>query len=79
MGCTDKTLVVLGHSDITVHKSFRNLSNIMIANPGQLTTYDVLWASNIVFPTDTLGGAAGTRTHVHAADDFVRDNDRGEE
>ncbi len=73
MECNDKTLVVIGRGDAVAHKSFRNLPNIMIANPGQLTTYDVLWASNIVFTTDTLGGAAGTRTHVQAADDFVRD------
>lgn len=78
MGCDGKTLVVLGRGDAVAYKSFRNLPNIMIANPGQLTTYDVLWASRIVFTTDTLGGAAGVHAHAKADDDFVRES-AGEE
>lgn len=73
MGCTGKTLVVLGRTDSVAEKSFRNLPDIIIANPGHVTTYDVLWASRIVFTTDTLGGAAGVGTHAQADDDFVRD------
>jgi len=67
-----KTLIVLGRDDRIAFNSFRNLSNVMIAEPGQLTTYDVLWSDDVVFTTETLGHAGGSGYGVSDAD-FVRE------
>ncbi len=77
MECGTKTLIVLGRNDIVAEKSFRNLEGVMLRRPGHLTTYDVLWSDQIVFTTDTLGGAARAGAYAVADDDFVRDS--GEE
>ncbi len=70
MGAGGKTLVVLNRGDEVAAKSFRNLPEIVLAHPGRITAYDVLWATNIVFTTETLPTA--TRYEV-AEDDFVRE------
>jgi large subunit ribosomal protein L4 len=70
MGATGKTLVVVGRNDDVATKSFRNLPQIVLAHPGRITAYDVLWASNIVFTTDTLPTA---RRYEVAEDDFVKE------
>ena len=71
IGATGKTLVVLAHGDDIAVKSFRNLPEIVLAHPGRITAYDVLWASNIVFTTDTLPTATG---YDVAKDDFVKES-----
>lgn len=70
IGATGKTLVVLGKGDDVATKSFRNLPEIVLTHPGRITAYDVLWASNVVFTTDTLPTTAG---YDVAEDDFVKE------
>jgi large subunit ribosomal protein L4 len=69
-----KVLLVLGRSDRIPERSFRNLRGIAIVEPGQLTTYDVLWADTLVFTTDTIGsvGAQGAFDVTEA--DFVEES-----
>lgn len=72
IGAAGKTLIVLGGDDTVAFKAFRNLSNVMIAEPGQLTTYDVLWSDDVVFTADALGHAGGSGYGVSDSD-FVRE------
>lgn len=71
MGLEGKTLVILGHSDDIALRSFRNLPDIVLSHAGRITAYDVLWASNIVFTTDSLPTDVG---YDVAKDDFVKES-----
>jgi large subunit ribosomal protein L4 len=48
-------LLVLDAPDENIEKSFRNLSHVRIAFPGNLGTHEVLYADWIVFTKDALG------------------------
>ena len=74
-----KTLVVVGKGDDAAIKSFRNLPEVIIANPGHVTTYDVLWASTVVFTTETLGLAGGAGAYEATDEDFVKETTEGAE
>ena len=77
---TTKTLVVLGAGETVARKSLRNLENVVLTMPGQVTPYDVLWSDVVVFTTGTLLGADGTNVFAVSDDDFVREAvDAGEE
>jgi large subunit ribosomal protein L4 len=75
VGAKFKTLLVLNSLDEVAAVSFRNLPQVVISEPGHLTAYDVLWARNIIFTTQTVGSAGGGG---HAYDvsksDFVRED-----
>ncbi len=73
MGVDGKALVVLGRSDRTAHKSFRNLRGVAIVEPGQINTYDVLWSDVVVFTTDTVGSVTGGHAFEVSEDDFTPD------
>ena len=47
-------LLVLPEPDEVVQKSFRNLPNVKVAFPGNLATYDVLYADWVLFAADAL-------------------------
>lgn len=70
-----KTLLVLRKMDETAGTAFRNLPNVLIAEPGQLTTYDVLWASQLVFTTESLRTVNGGGAYDISKSDFVRDEE----
>ena len=72
IGTEDKVLVVLGSADRTLALSLRNLPAVALAEPGEITTYDVLWADTVVFTTDTIEAAA-TGSYDVAKGDFVRE------
>ena len=55
MGAAGKALVVLSQLDGVAGRSFRNLPEVILAEPGHLTPYDVLWADQVVFTTHTVG------------------------
>jgi large subunit ribosomal protein L4 len=65
-------LVVIGRSDETGAKSARNLPGVHVLAPGQLNTYDVLRADDVLFSVEALNAyiaahkaadtAAGTAT-----------------
>ena len=80
IGATTKTLIVLGAGETVARKSLRNLENVVLTMPGQVTPYDVLWSDVVVFTTGTLLGADGTNAFAVSDDDFVREAvDAGEE
>ena len=77
MEADGKTLVVLGTVDGAAGKSFRNLPEVRIVDPGHLTPYDVLWSDQVVFTTHTVGSVGHSSAYEVSGDDFVKDS--GEE
>ena len=73
MEVSGKVLVVLGPGDDTAKRSFSNLPQVMLTAPGRLATYDVLWATTLVFTRETVGLAGGGTRYEVAGDDFVRE------
>jgi large subunit ribosomal protein L4 len=73
MNVSGKTLVVLGRGDVVAAKALHNLPEIITIEPGQVTTYDVLWASNVIFTSATLGATEGSAAYVASAEDFVKE------
>ncbi|NND83838.1 MAG: 50S ribosomal protein L4, partial [Acidimicrobiia bacterium] len=73
MGIEGKTLVVLGQGDTTAVKSFQNLPDVILAEPGQVTTYEVLWATSLVFTSEALGATEGSAAYDASDEDFVRE------
>jgi large subunit ribosomal protein L4 len=60
LGLDGRVLLVLAGPDEAVEKSFRNLPNVKIEYPGNISTYDVLYADKLLFTAealDVLGGS----------------------
>ncbi|MGH8959160.1 MAG: 50S ribosomal protein L4 [Acidimicrobiia bacterium] len=70
-----KTLLVLGRSDETARRAFRNLPQVWITSPDQLGAYDVLWASQVVFTRQTLDIVNGGGAYGISKSDFVRESE----
>jgi large subunit ribosomal protein L4 len=77
MDLSGKVLLVTSSIDGIAARSARNLQQVIITEPGQLTTYDVLWADDIVFTDDTVGLVGGGRGYDPSDDDFVREDTEG--
>lgn len=73
MGADAKTVVVLDRSDAVAAKSFRNLSDVAIVEPGHLTAYDVLAADWVVFTNHTVGMVGTNGGYAVSKDDFVKE------
>src|SRR5690606_30876111 len=74
MGADSKALVVLDRSDTVAAKSFRNLSDVAIVEPGHLTAYDVLAADWVVFTNHTVGQVSSSNGgYAVSKDDFVKE------
>lgn len=73
MGVTGKAVLVLGRGDVAAELSFRNLPGVLVVEPGHLTAYDVLWADDVVFTTETLGSAARSGSYEVSETDFVKE------
>ena len=73
MGIEGKTLVVLGQGDTAAIKSFQNLPDVILAEPGQVSTYEVLWATSLVFTSEALGATEGSAAYDASDEDFVRE------
>lgn len=78
IGAEGKALVVIGRDDEIAAKSFANLPQVVLAHPDGITTYDVLWASTVVFTSDTLP-TAGPVAEATPEEDFVKETDEGVE
>ena len=78
MDASGKTLVVLGQVDGTAGKSFRNLPEVRVVEPGHLTPYDVLWSDQVVFTSHTVGSVGHSSAYEVSSDDFVKEGE-GEE
>jgi len=73
MEAAGKVLVVLDRGDHAAARSFANLPQVMLTEPGRLAAYDVLWAGTVVFSRETVARAAGAARYEVAGDDFVRE------
>lgn len=73
IGANRKTLVVLGKLDGVAGRSFRNLPDVVLCEPGHLTPYDVLWADQVVFTSHTVGSVGRASSYEVSDSDFVRD------
>ena len=72
-----KVLVVLGPTDGVASRSFGNLPKVVMTMADHLTTYDVLWADEVVFTRETLA-AIGPSTYDVTDADFVQEAAGGE-
>jgi len=75
------TLIVLTALDGAAGKSFRNLPEVRMVEPGHLTPYDVLWSDQVVFTSHTVGSVGRASTYEVSDSDFVKEieGDGGEE
>ena len=61
-------------------KSFRNLADVRMVEPGHLTAYDVLWSNQVVFTSHTVGSVGRGSKYEVTESDFVKEStDGGEE
>ena len=74
IGARGKTLVVLNNIDGVAARSFRNLPEVVMAEPGQVTPYDVLWSDQVVFTSYTVGAVSHAGTYAVSGDDFVKED-----
>ena len=75
IGIQGKTLVVLDKSDVAAQRSFRNLPDIRLAEAGHVTTYDVMWATDLVFSASTLNSLANPAGFEVSDTDFVKEEE----
>lgn len=79
IGVGGKALVVLSQLDGVAARSFRNLPQVILAEPGHLTPYDVLWADQLVFTTHTVGSVGRASSYEVSESDFVKEDEIGKE
>lgn len=80
MEAAGKTLVVLNQLDGSAGRSFRNLPDVRLVEPGHLTAYDVLWSDQVVFTSHTVGSVGRASKYEVSDSDFVKETpDGGEE
>ena len=68
-----KTLFVLTRLDGVAGRSFRNLPQVRLVEPGHLTPYDVLWSDQVVFTFHTVGSVGRNSSYEISDSDFVID------
>jgi large subunit ribosomal protein L4 len=76
MEAQGKSLVVLSQLDGAAAKSFRNLAEVRMVEPGQLTAYDVLWADQVIFTSHTVGSVGRPGKYEVSDTDFVKEGDQ---
>lgn len=74
MNISGKTLLVLSQVDGVAGKSFRNLPEVRLVDPGHLTPYDILWSDQVVFTSHTVGAVGRTSTYEVSDSDFVKED-----
>ena len=74
IGSMKRTLLVVERGDTVAHRAFRNLPDVVLVEPGHVTTYDVLRSDRVVLTIDTVEsvGRPPKRYEV-ASDDFVKE------
>jgi len=73
MDAAGKTLLVINRTDEVAQRSFRNLAEVRIVEPSQVTTYDVLWSDQVVFTTHTVGAVGRPGGYAVSSSDFVKE------
>jgi len=79
IGVGGKVLFVVSRTDRIAQRSLRNLPTVNVLVADQLSTYDILWADTVVFTAATIGTAGGGAAFEVAGDDFVREDDGGDD
>jgi large subunit ribosomal protein L4 len=80
MEARGKTLVVLNQLDGAAGRSFRNLPDVRLVEPGHLTAYDVLWSDQVIFTSHTVGSVGRSSKYEVSDSDFVKEDEvKGEE
>jgi large subunit ribosomal protein L4 len=74
-----KVLLVIGRPDDAVEKSFRNLPEVKIDYPRNLSTFDVLYADRVLFTTEALDALTGVASEPSAQEEEEEGSDVGEE
>src|SRR5438128_4345232 len=64
LGLQGRVLLVIAMPDEDLEKSFRNLPQVKIDYPGNLSTYDVLYADRVLFTSDALDAFTGETTQL---------------
>jgi len=54
-----RVLVVVARPDDATEKSFRNLPDVKVDYPGNLSTFDLLYADRVLFTTEALDALSG--------------------
>lgn len=78
MDASGKTLLVLSTLDGAAGKSFRNLPEVRLVEPGHLTPYDVLWSDQVVFTKHTVDSVGRKSTYEVSDSDFVKEDPSAE-
>lgn len=73
LGIDGKALIVLTSLDETAGLAFRNLPQVMITEPGQLTAYDVMWATQVLLTSQTVNAVGGGGAYDISRSDFVKE------
>jgi large subunit ribosomal protein L4 len=62
LGLVGRVLVIIDAPDEAMEKSFRNIGNVKIDYPGNLSTYDLLFADRVLFTSEALDALTGETT-----------------
>ena len=73
IGVQGKALVVLDRSDVNAQRAFRNLPSVRLAEAGHVTTYDVMWAQDLVFSASTVASLSNPAGFEVSESDFVKE------
>jgi large subunit ribosomal protein L4 len=73
IGVEGKALVVIDRSDVNAKRAFRNIPTVRLAEAGHVTTYDVMWAEDLVFSTSTINSLANPAGFDVSDSDFVKE------
>lgn len=73
IGVQGKALVVIDKSDMNAKRAFRNIPTVRLAEAGHVTTYDVMWAEDLVFSTSTINSLANPAGFDVSDTDFVKE------
>lgn len=73
LGIDGKALIVLNRMDETAGIAFRNLPQVVISEPAHLTAYDVIWATQVVFTSQTVRAVGGAGAYDISRSDFIKE------
>jgi large subunit ribosomal protein L4 len=73
IGVHGKALVVIDRTDVNAQRAFRNIPSVRLAEAGHVTTYDVMWAQDLVFSTSTINSLANPAGFDVSDSDFVKE------
>ena len=65
--------LVIDKTDVNAQRAFRNIPTVRLAEAGHVTTYDVMWAEDLVFSTSTINSLANPAGFDVSESDFVKE------